>query len=464
MDKNQNTIVLIDDESSILVSLEMILNSEGFNSLKLFDNGQEGLEFIRSGQAAVVVLDLNMPEVGGEEILKIIKNEQPLLPVIIITGMNDLTTAIEIMKMGAFDFLTKPNDISRVAVTVQNAIKLGELQKSLNQLKKEFFKDDLAFPDKFSHILSRNKSMLKIFHFMEAISHTTQPVLITGETGVGKELFARALHSLSNKSGDFVPVDVSCYDGQMLTDILFGHVKGAYTGADINRGGLVKAAKSGSLFLDEIGDLNFEAQSVLLRFIQEREYRQGGDDKLMHSDAKIILATNRNLPKLVEEGKFRKDLFYRLETHNISIPPLRKRTDDLYILVEYFIYKTCKELDKDLLEIPPGFINRLEEYSFPGNVRELQNLIFNAVTVSKNGMISFDSISDKIDKSHKPDNTVSSYKFITGFELPTLKEAEQLLIDEALRRTDNHQGNAAELLGISRQALNKRIRLRYEQD
>lgn len=456
-DTAQN-IAIIDDDLTILSSLEMILESDGFDAVETFSSGQEGLEYVRSGRADVLLLDLNLPEISGLEILKQIKKEKPLLPVIIITGQNDVSMAVEIMKNGAFDYLAKPNDIGRVSVSVQNALKMGELHRSLNLLKKEFFKDDLENPEAFAPIITDNPSMYKIFHYMEAIRRSSQPVLISGETGVGKELFARALHKVSGGEGEFVPLDVSYHDNTMLTDALFGHVKGAYTGADVNRGGLVNAAKGGTLFLDEIGDLSLESQSILLRFIQEREFRQGGDDRIQYTDARIVLATNRDLSAMVYEGKFRKDLYYRLETHNIQIPPLRKRFGDIPHLVEHFVVKSCKDLSMPVPLIPPEFTKALESYNFPGNVRELQNMIQHAVTMSGD-VLSKESLSEKIGGVEETD-----FSLFRESEFPTLKEAEEQLVDEALRRTDNHQGRAAELLGISRQALNKRIRLRSSVD
>lgn len=457
----EQCIAIIDDDLSILTSLEMILESDGFETVQKFSNGQEGLDFVRSGRVDVVLLDLNLPEISGLEILKTIKNEKPLLPVIIITGQNDISTAVEIMKTGAFDYLAKPNDIGRVSVSVQNALKMGELHRSLDRLKKEFFKEDLEKPEAFAPIITNNPAMYRIFQYMEAIRRSSQPVLISGETGVGKELFARAFHKVSGSEGEFVPLDVSYHDSTMLTDALFGHVKGAYTGAEAGRGGLVKAAKGGTLFLDEIGDLSLESQSILLRFIQEREFRQGGDDRIQYSDARIVLATNRDLSAMVYEGKFRKDLYYRLETHNIQIPPLRKRFGDISHLVEHFVARSSEDLSRPMPHIPTEFIKALESYNFPGNVRELQNMIQHAVTMSRD-VLSIDSLSDKIGGSdHKiqEGGAVDFAKFGDS-DFPTLKEAEELLVDEALRRSDNHQGRAAELLGISRQALNKRIRLR----
>lgn len=454
-------IAIIDDDKSILASLEMILESDGFNRIETFSNGLEGLEYIRTGRVDLVLLDLNLPEISGMEILQTVKKEKPQLPVIIITGQNDLSTAVEIMKSGAMDYLAKPNDIGRVSVSVQNALKMGELHQSLHRLKKEFFKDDLEFPEAFAPIITDNPAMYRIFQYMEAIRKTSQPVLISGETGVGKELIAKAFHNVSGRSGDFIPLDVSYHDNQMLTDVLFGHVKGAYTGADVTRGGLVKAAKGGTLFLDEIGDLSLESQTVLLRFIQEREFRQGGDDKLQYSDAAIVLATNKDLSAMVYEGKFRKDLYYRLETHNIQVPPLRKRFGDIPYLVEHFVSLSCGDLGQPVLPVEPEFIKTLESYNFPGNVRELQNLVHHGVTMSRN-ILSADSLKDKIftvDKGESEDSQ-DPFSLFSSKDFPTLKEAEDLLVEEAMKRSDSHQGRAAELLGISRQALNKRIRLK----
>jgi DNA-binding NtrC family response regulator len=399
-----------------------------------------------------------MPEISGQEVLKILEEEQPQIPVIVITGYNDLDTAIETMKLGAYDYLVKPIDIERVSVALKNALKYVDLNKSLKILRKQFFIEELDSPEAFSHIVTADPIMIKTFHYLSAIADSSQPVLITGETGVGKELFAKALHDLSNRKGSFVAMDVSSYDSTMFSDTLFGHIKGAYTGADITRDGLIKAADGGTLFLDEIGDLSLELQSILMRVIQEHEFRQNGSDKLSRTNARIIFATNKDLMKMIDEGKFRKDLYYRLETHHIQIPPLRKRKDDLPLLVDHFIEKAAMEVNKKVTDVPKELFQYLKQHDFPGNIRELQNLLFNAVALATDGRLSLETILEKL-KINKVDSSITSGSFQIAFEdgFPTFQQMEEKLVDEALRICENKQSDAAILLGISRQALNKRL-------
>ena len=453
-----NEIVIIDDDSIILSSMELVLESEGYKNTKTFQNGLNALEYITEENTSIILLDLNMPYISGQQVLKKLKETYPSIPVIVVTGQNDLETAIKTMKLGAYDYLVKPIDIERVAVSVKNALKYRELNNSLILLKKQFFLEELKQPEVFSEIVTKDPAMLKIFHYLSAISDSRQPVLITGETGVGKELFAKAIHNLSNLFGDFVAMDVSSYDSSMFSDALFGHVRGAYTGAEMNRSGLIKTAESGTLFLDEIGDLNLELQSILLRVIQEHEYRQGGSDKLIRTNARLIFATNKNLKKMIEEGKFRKDLFYRLETHNIQIPPLRKRKGDLPLLVDYFINSASEQMNKDILEFPELIYKYLNLHDFPGNIRELQNLIFNAVAQSSNGIFPVEVIEEKLKMNNLEDqNEKENSVIIFKKKLPTFQEAEEILLREAMLRCNNKQSEAAQLLGISRQALNKRL-------
>lgn len=455
MNKN---IVIVDDDSIILKSMELLLESEGFKNIQTFQNGRNALEYVNTNDVHAVLLDLNMPEISGEDVLQKLQEDHPQIPVIVITGYNDLDTAIKTMKLGAYDYLVKPIDIERVSIAVKNALTYRELNRSLSLLKKQFFIEELETPEAFSHIITADPVMLKIFHYLSAIADSNQPVLITGETGVGKELFARAIHDLSSCKGDFIAMDVSSYDSTMFSDALFGHIKGAFTGADISRDGLIKAADSGTLFLDEIGDLSLELQSILMRVIQEHEYRQCGSDKLTKTNARIIFATNKNLMNMIDEGKFRKDLFYRLETHHIQIPPLRKRKDDLFLLVEHFIKKAALEVKRVINEVPPELFKYLKQHDFPGNVRELQNLIFNAAALSQNGCLSIDVILEKLN-INSVEKYIADDSFHISFEngFPSFHEMEERLINEALKISQNRQSDAAGLLGISRQALNKRL-------
>lgn len=312
----------------------------------------------------------------------------------------------------------------------------------------------------FESIVTRDKKMQAIFRYIEAIAPTSQPVLITGETGTGKELIARALHGVSRCSGDFVSVNVAGLDDMMFSDTLFGHSRGAYTGADRNRKGLIETAADGTLFLDEIGELNKVSQVKLLRLLQEHEYYSLGSDRKMNSTARILVATNNRLEALMESGNFRADLYYRLNSHHIHLPPLRERQDDIPLLVAHFAARAAKDFGRPLPKISPDMLDLLFLRQFPGNVRELKGLIFNAVAVSHNGMLNFPRSSSPRLAPLSSGPVIPDFALLpnSAGRMPTLCEAEEYLIKESLRTSGGNQRAAALLLGISRQALNKRLK------
>lgn len=288
-----------------------------------------------------------------------------------------------------------------------------------------------------------------IFKYIETISKSSLPVLITGETGVGKELIAESIHKASPLKGSFTPVNVAGIDDHLFSDMLFGHVKGAYTGADEIRSGLIEKAAGGTLFLDEIGDLKIESQVKLLRLLQNKKYYPLGSDSEKTSNCRIIVATNQNIVELMDSQKFRKDLFYRLQTHHIHIPPLRERLEDIPLLTDHFLENATQELDIKAIHSTPELIALLKIYHFPGNIRELEGMIFNAVSVHESGKISLEPFRKIIIK--KTDGSS-----ITPFL--TLEEAEKQHIENALKKSNGNQSLAAQLLGISRKALNNRLR------
>jgi len=312
----------------------------------------------------------------------------------------------------------------------------------------------------FEAIVTRDKKMLNIFCYIEAIAPTSQPVLITGETGTGKELIAHALHTISRCSGDFISVNVAGLDDMMFSDTLFGHSRGAYTGADRNRKGLIETAAGGTLFLDEIGELNMISQVKLLRLLQEHEYYSLGSDKKMKSSARILVATNTRLEAMMACGTFRSDLYYRLCSHHIHLPSLNERKNDIPLLVEYFAAKAAKELGRQLPEISDDMIDLLLLRNFPGNVRELKGLVTNAVAVSNKGTINFPRSNSPRPASIPSHQSTAEYNTLLrpAGRMPTLIEAEEYLIKNALKVSNGNQRAAALLLGISRQALNKRLK------
>lgn len=466
-----NPILLVDDETTFLESCRITLRTAGINNVILCQDSRNVLSVLKENYIDIILLDLDMPHVSGKELLQEAVEEFPDTPVIILTGANEIETAIECMKIGAFDYMVKPVEESRLISGIKRAIEIRDLQQENLALKKHLLTDKLEHPEVFSGIVTENKIMRFIFKYIESIAKTSRPVLITGETGVGKELIAKALHALSGFKGSFVPVNAGGLEDTVFSDTLFGHKKGAFTGADQPRAGLIEQASGGTLFLDEIGHLEQVSQVKLLRLLQEREYYSLGVDLPKISDARIMASTNCDIQALQKEGKFRTDLYYRLSTHHVNIPPLRDRIGDLHLLIEHFLHEASKALGKKKPACPKELITLLSTYHFPGNVRELQGLIFDAVSIHKQGTLSMSIFREYIGKERKSGRNIgekdadSGTKF-TPFTIlqngifPTLKATEQLLIEEAMKRADHNQTTAAEMLGLTRSALNKRLNRR----
>ena len=466
-------IMVVDDEEAILLAVDTTLRMAGVSNIITCGDSRRVLGILEEQQIELMLLDLNMPHLHGERLLDTINRDYPDIPVIIVTGAVDVETAVRCIKAGAFDYVVKPVEEDRLLTAVNRAISFQELKRENLALKQHILADTLEKPEAFGEIVTNNKKMLLIFQYIESISRTNQPVLVRGETGVGKELIARTLHNLSGLSGNFVAVNAAGLDDNVFSDTLFGHVKGAYTGADRTRSGLIEQAAAGTLFLDEIGDLNHASQVKLLRLLQEGEYFPLGRDEPRKSDARIVAATNRNLSRLLETGEFRKDLNYRLRTHRIYIPPLRERLDDIPLLVEHFLEEAAGALGKKKPTPSPELFTLLKTYSYPGNIRELQSMIIDAVTRHKSGVLSLEAFRSHIGRNQSknpeqakqpPADTKKSPQVIyPGPELPTIKEATDLLVREAVQRANGNQSIAAGMLGISQQALSKRLKKKSEE-
>jgi DNA-binding NtrC family response regulator len=455
-------ILLVDDEEQFLLSASFTLSSEGINNVVACQDSREVMGILSKGAFSVIVLDMLMPHILGSELLPMIVGDYPDTPVIIITALNEVETAVECMDVGAFYYLVKPVDDARLVTTIKRALEFRELRDENSLLRQYLLSDKLAHPEAFSEIITQDRAMRSIFQYIEAIAETTMPVLITGETGVGKELVAKAIHHLSGRAGKFIPVNVAGVDDQLFSDTLFGHHKGAFTGADTVRRGLIERASGGTLFLDEIGDLSMESQVKLLRLLQEGEYYPLGADTPRSTDARVIVATNRGISELMESSQFRKDLYYRLQTHHIHLPPLRERRDDIRLLVEHLLEKAADALQKKPPTPPAELFTLLETYHFPGNIRELEGIVFDAVSRHRSGVLSMESFRNKIGHKPLPPNTPKSVEtggrqILFTDSLPTLKETEQQLIAEALKRSKGNRTIAAQLLGLSRRALSNRL-------
>jgi DNA-binding NtrC family response regulator len=447
--------------------LKSFLCHEGFQKVITFDDSLDALEYFRREEPALVVIDLRMPKLHGRDLLEAFSELKPYVPVIVVTAESHIETAIDCMKTGAVDYLTKPISINRFIGSVKRALELRRLNEDIMMLDKAADGDSIVQAPHIPSIITQDREMLTLLRYAEVVSKSRQPVLISGETGVGKELVARAVHTLSGQKGGFVSINIAGLDDQMFSDTLFGHRRGAFTGALNDRDGLIMKAANGTIFLDEIGDLNELSQIKLLRLLQENEYYPLGSDNPLKSSARLVVATNKNLKQGMIEGKFRKDLYYRLCTHQVAIPPLRKRLDDVPLLLDHFIRQSAKTMGKGKLTYRKELVDFLVTYDFPGNIRELQSIIHDFVSRTTTSWLSTPLLKSIIVREQEPakafveqGNAASGLEFnsITFPSFPTLKYAESFLIDRALELSRNNQGTAARMLGITRQALNNRLR------
>jgi two-component system, NtrC family, nitrogen regulation response regulator GlnG len=457
-------VLVVDDESMIRKSLRSALLLDGITNIAECEDGDSARALVRVTSFAAIILDLVMPGVSGTDLVELVVQERPESPVIVATGAGDVDIAVRCMRAGAFDYIAKPIEGTRLVTSVRHAIKKWETDREVKSLAGGMLSTHLDHPEAFANIVTRDPAMMAVFKYVEAVAPTSLPVFVTGETGVGKELFARAVHSLSRRNWSFVPVNVAGLDDTLFADSLFGHVKGAYTGADSAREGMVAKAEGGTLFLDEIGDLAPASQIKLLRLLQEREYYPLGTDSPRKTGARFVFATNLAIEKPDEAVKLRKDLLHRLRAHHFRIPPLRERPGDLGMLVDHFIEKSCQVLGKNPPRVPQEIVPLLKTYSFPGNVRELEGMIFDAMVRHQSRTLSLESFRAAIAERTGTLKTTADWGTETGDNifsscpiLPTPKEAIRMLIGEALRRSDDNQTIAAEQLGMTRSALNRRM-------
>jgi len=451
-------VLIVDDEMHVVESQVSIMKANGITNLMSATDSREVISLLQSNEVEVILLDLRMPYISGEDLLSHIKDDFPHVPVIIVTGTNEIDVAVKCMRTGAFDYMVKPVEESRLVSGVMRAIELRELKREYGDLRKRLLSDRLSNPDAFARIITQDRKMQSIFLYVESIAKNDETVLIVGETGVGKELIAKTIHELSRPDKSFLAVNVAGLDDTMFSDSLFGHKKGAYTGAAESRKGFLQQASGGTILLDEIGDLSSVSQVKLLRLLETHEYYPLGSDLAMETDARVIVSTNKNLNEAVGTGEFRKDLYYRLSTHEIRLPPLRERKKDLSLLVNHFMEEASQKLSKKKLAVPPELPPLLEAYDFPGNIRELRSMIFDAVSRQSEKMLPLKSFREAMGRDAQLLSREQREELIIFKErLPTLAQANEILIAEALRRAKGVKSTAAMLLGISPQALGKRL-------
>lgn len=464
-DKKSAPIIVVDDESRALQLMKMTLVAQGYGAVTTFSSASLALEHVRKQGAAVAVLDIIMPELSGVELLRRLLEYCPQLCVIMATGVLEIQTVVECIRAGALDYIVKPLDPQRLLTSVQAALQLAATRSENQLMKQHLLSGTLSNPQAFGEIVFESEKILRLCSYIEAVAPSGYPVLITGETGTGKELFARAVHRCSGVTGPFVALNVAGLDDTLLSDTLFGHVKGAFTGALQSRGGLVEQAAGGTLFLDEIGDLSPQSQLKLLRLIQEHEFFAVGSDTPSKSSARIVAATCVPFATLQHGERMRRDLFYRLQSHHLALPPLRERTEDMQALLHHFVCRYAGEQGKPTPAIAPQLVTLLKNWHFPGNIRELQAMVLNACSLHKGTTLGLKVFRDHMGEYQQSSLAAAEVSdsvppAVIQFPqpMPHLEQIEQQAFAEALQRAEGNQSLAAAMLGMSRQALGYRLK------
>ena len=444
-------IYVVDDDDAIRTLLVEYLRDEGFRVLE-GKSGGEVLPTVQKEAPDVVLMDLRMPDQSGMQALESVHSHAPDIPVLIMTAYNSSSAAIQAIQQGAYDYITKPFDLADVLHTIRRALEHRELSQRVRQMEQS---PELETRGKF---IGRSAAMQEIFKTIGRVAASDATVMIYGESGTGKEMAANALHSYSpRRAGPFVKVSCASFVETLLESELFGHEKGAFTHAIAQRKGRFETANKGTIFLDEIGEMSPNTQKKLLRVLQEREFERVGSSLTIKVDVRVIAATNRDLKQEVAEGRFREDLFYRLNVISLTMPPLRDRRDDIPLLVEHFLDKHRVDAKSRPARISEGAMAVLMEYHWPGNVRELENTIERAVVLSRGGVITPQHLSF-VPNVGAPQIDVAQ-RVAAGVSLKTItEEAERLAIEEALRLSGYDRGKAAERLGLRRRELDGKIR------
>ncbi len=438
-------ILVVDDEKNIRAGLGKALALDGYNVF-LSPDGKEALERVESSDVDLIIADLKMPRFSGEELLKRMTASYPTVPVIILTGHGSIEAAVNAMRDGAYDFLTKPVNLDRLSLLVKRALSNRELVLEHRALQVE-----LERKSQFANIIGKSSSMKKIYEVVKQVAPTKASVLITGESGVGKELIADAIHYNSpRREKPLIKVHCAALTETLLESELFGHEKGAFTGAVDRKRGRFELAHMGTLFLDEIGEINQSVQIKILRVLHGKKFERVGGEETLEVDVRIIAATNKNLKEAIANGSFREDLYYRLNVVNIEIPPLRERKEDIPLMVSAFIKELAKENDKTVEGIDSKAMMTLYNHSWPGNVREIRNCIESAVVMCKSNIIMGDDLPPSL-QSSADGNYI---KIPMGI---SLEDAEKELITFTLNQNKGNKSKSASVLGIGRKTLHRKI-------
>jgi DNA-binding NtrC family response regulator len=438
-------ILIVEDEAKMRRLLELNLGEQGFTTHAVA-NAEAGLKLLGQERIDLVVTDFRLPGMNGLEFLQAIKRANASLPVVMMTAYGSVESAVEAMKMGASDYVLKPFSLEEMTLVVRKELDAHNLREENRSLR-----EALGQRYQYKNIIARSAEMQAVLATVERVAPTNATVLLGGESGVGKDLVARAIHEHSNrKSGPFVKINSTAIPENLLESELFGYEKGAFSGATSSKPGKFELADKGTLFLDEIGDVPAATQVKLLRVLQEREFERLGGTKTLKIDVRLIAATNRDLRAALEDGSFREDLYYRLNVVAIDIPPLREHKQDIPELVQFFLQKFGAEAARPVKTITPAAMKLLVEFHWPGNVRELENVMQRAVTLARGEVLDVDDI--HLDRPHAANN--SAPVLPPGM---TLEQWEQEIIREALRQANGNKSQAARALGLSRNALRYRL-------
>jgi len=447
---NKSPILAVDDDAGLLLSIKASLASAGMPEPVLISDSRQVMNTIKGNNFHLVLLDLVMPDPGGMKLLQQIKEAFPFIECIIITAVDDVSSAVEAMKLGAYDYLVKPINSERLIIAVTRGLERYNLKNNLALFERRQRFNDLQNPAAFKDIVAEDPSMAMVFHQVEVVAPTDYNIVITGESGTGKEMIARVIHDLSARSqGAFIAVNMASFSKTLFENDFFGHDRGAYTGAFTEKKGFFEAARGGTLFLDEIVELDPSLQGKMLRVIQEREFYRLGSTQALDIDVRIISATNRDIKEELDKERFRKDLFYRLNIFHIAIPPLRDRKKDIIPLALHFLKIHAQSNKKNIHSIDPEFAQCLLEYTFPGNVRELESIIAKAVLMEHSQSLTSSAVRDQM--------LISSPPLGMQGELGTLAELEKAHILRTLEATGNNRTLAARSLGIGLRTLQRKL-------
>lgn len=439
------TILIIDDEKNIREGLAANFELEEYN-VKTAASGEEGLKLIERGDIDLVITDLRMNGISGEEVLRKVTAETPGIPVIILTGHGSIDSAVDAMRHGAYDFLTKPLNLDQLDMIVKRALESREMSLQHQQLKKEIEGENVL-----SGMIGKSQAMLKIMETIKKAASSKANVLITGESGVGKEVVARAIHELSpRKNKTMINVHCAALSETLLESELFGHEKGAFTGADHLQKGRFELAHGSTIFLDEIGEINQNVQIKILRVLAERKFERVGGEQTIEVDVRVIAATNRNLEEEIKKGNFREDLYFRLNVIHIHVPPLRERKDDLPLLMASFLEEFNRENSRSIKGVDSRAKSAMFKYDWPGNIRELRNCMESAVVMCSGDEIGLNDLPPSISRSAGTESIVIPLGI-------TLDEADKVIVQQNLAANRNNKSKTAEILGIGRKTLQRKI-------